>query len=361
MTQVRLSEIVIPKYLPLINDVQHTHKMLTSGRSGTKSSFMGILVDFLIVSKPYTAAVVLRKHHNKLRKTVYAECTRALRRLKLPRRLFKITVSPIQITYLPNGNTIYFTGSDSIDDTKGLIDENSPIRIVVLDELTEFFDQGDGEDEIQNITATFIRGNDAGDFQMLYLWNPPKNPKAPITQWMNKMAQRDDTIHIHTDYRDVPVEWIGQGLVNEAEAMAKADEKMYRWVWLGEAVGLDDLIYYMFSEEKHVRPAPKVEYGQIYIGVDYGQMNATTFQAYGLNFRDKLVQGLGEYYHSGRDSGKQKSPSEYAQDFKDFAAGIRKTTGSKPITVCIDPSAKGLRKKSNACVRKSGSSQQTTQ
>ena len=30
----------------------------------------------------------------------------------------------MQITYKKNGNTIYFTGNDSIDDTKGIIDED---------------------------------------------------------------------------------------------------------------------------------------------------------------------------------------------------------------------------------------------
>ena len=44
----------------------------------------------------------------------------------------------MQITYKPTGNTIYFTGNDSIDDTKGIIDEDKPIKLVVLDELTEF-------------------------------------------------------------------------------------------------------------------------------------------------------------------------------------------------------------------------------
>lgn len=129
------------------------HQILTSGRAGTKSSAMAILVDYLIVSEPGTAAVVMRKHHNKLRKTVYKECLRALKRLGLNKNLFKITSSPMQITYKKNGNTIYFTGSDSIDDTKGMIDDQNTIKLVVLDELTEFFDKGDGEDEISNITA----------------------------------------------------------------------------------------------------------------------------------------------------------------------------------------------------------------
>ena len=37
--QVRISDLIIPKYLPLFNDKQHKHIILTSGRAGTKSSY----------------------------------------------------------------------------------------------------------------------------------------------------------------------------------------------------------------------------------------------------------------------------------------------------------------------------------
>lgn len=324
----------------MVNDRVHMHQILTSGRAGTKSSTMAILVDYLIVSEPGTAAVVMRKHHNKLRKTVYKECLRALKRLGLNKSLFKITSSPMQITYKKNGNTIYFTGSDSIDDTKGMIDDQNTIKLVVLDELTEFFDKGDGEDEISNITATFVRGNES-DFRMMYLYNPPKNPKAPINEWCQKMEKREDCIHIHATYLDVPKQWIGQKLIAEAEAMKKVDFKMYRWVWLGESVGLDDLIYYMFDEEKHVR-VPEPSYNQIVIGVDYGQMNATTYQAFGINYKEKRMDGLKEYYYSGRETGKQKSPSDYAKDFRAFLDEIYKEHSRCAVTVFYDPSARGL-------------------
>ena len=115
----RISDLIIPKFWPAFNDREHTHKILTSGRAGTKSSEAAIEVVYKIVSEEDCSAVVIRKRHNKLRKTVYKEIKRAIKRLGLPESLFKITVSPMEITYKPNGNTIYFTGSDSIDDTKG--------------------------------------------------------------------------------------------------------------------------------------------------------------------------------------------------------------------------------------------------
>lgn len=345
--EVKLSDIIIPKFHALFNDVEHMHQILTSGRAGTKSSYMGILSDYLIAGDAGTAVVIMRKHHVKLEKTVFKECLRAMKRLKLNKKYFKITKKPMRITNIKNSNTIYFTGSDSVDDTKGMIDENNAIKLVVLDELTEFFDKGEGEDEINNIVATFVRGNDK-DFRMLYLYNPPKNPKAPINEWCHKMEQRTDCIHIHVTYQDVPVSWLGQKLIDEANAMKQADEKMYNWIWLGKSVGLDDLIYYMFNPEKHVvDPKKSIAYDLLFVGIDAGHLNATTYEAFGLDFYNKRFQGLFEYYHSGRDTGVQKSPSEYASDFRDFIDSIYDTFGEMPVYACIDPSAVGLAEEIN--------------
>lgn len=338
---MRISEIVIPKYQPIFNNKSVKHIILTSGRAGTKSSFAAIRSDFQIVSDAHGSVVVLRKHHNKLRKTVYKEMLRGINRLKIPKKKFHITKSPMEITYNKYGTTIYFSGSDGIDDTKGIIDEDKPIKLVVIDEATEFFDDGEGEDELSNIEATFVRGN-AGGFQMIYLYNPPKNPNAPINQWCKKMEQREDCIHIHTDYRDVPVAWLGQDLIDSAEAMKKADPKMYRWVWLGESVGVDELVYYMFSDRHRQRPDTDREYDMIYIGGDYGQQNATTYQAFGLDAYRRKFTGLAEYYHSGRESGYQKSPSEYAYDLVSFTDMLHETYKCRVCYVFLDPSAKGL-------------------
>ena len=344
MRRVRLSDILIKKYHSSFNDTKYTHKIFTSGRAGTKSSRGAIKAINKIISDDNCSVVILRKFHNKLKKTVYKECLRAIRRLGLDKKEFKITVSPMEIKYRKNGNTIYFTGNDSIDDTKGMIDEDKPIKLVIIDELTEFFDKGDGEDELQNIEATFIRGND-DEFCMEYYFNPPKNPKAEIMQWVEKMCKRKDCIRIHTDYRDVPVEWLGKKLIDSAEELRRLDPKMYNWLWLGLCTGIDELIYYMFNEETMVKEVTKEQISHmkfLVAGGDYGQMNATTFEVFGIDFVDKCLRGIDEYYYSGRDTGKQKSPSEYAQEFKKLKERVEQETGKKLLVLFLDPSAKGL-------------------
>lgn len=331
-------ELVIPSLWELYDD-EREHQIVTSGRAGTKSSFAAILAIDTICREEPAAVVVLRKRHNKIRKTVYKEMIRAITRMGLKKSDFDIGITPMEIRCRRTGNVIYFSGSDSIDDTKGIIDEDKPINLVILDELTEFFDAGEGEEELTNIEATFVRGNDDG-FRMLYLYNPPKNPNASVNAWCRKMELRPDAVHVHVDYREVPASWIGRKLIESAEQLMAIDLKQYRWVWLGEQTGIDETIYYMFRPE-HVEEPPKGRY-IIGIGGDYGQQNATTFQAFGLDIGKKKLRGLGEYYHSGRESGHQKSPSEYAEEFKAFAADIDERYGNGIIYLYLDPSAKGL-------------------
>lgn len=88
---MRISEIIIPKYQKIFNNKTYKHVILTSGRAGTKSSFAGIRGIYQIVSDSSGSVVVLRKRHNKLRKTVYKEMLRGINRLGIGKSKFDIT------------------------------------------------------------------------------------------------------------------------------------------------------------------------------------------------------------------------------------------------------------------------------
>lgn len=71
-------------------------------------------------------------------------------------------------------------------------------------------------------------------------------------------------------------------------------------------------------------------------------MNATVFEFWGLNLVQQKAFGLDEFYHSGRESGKQLTPSEYAFKFKKACEKIKEAYGMYPQNLYIDPSARGL-------------------
>lgn len=88
----------------------------------------------------------------------------------------------------------------------------------------------------------------------------------------------------------------------------------------------EGIIYDMFSEDHHVRKLKDFA-GQLighnrYVSCDYGTQNATVFLLWEKGL-DGVWYCTREYYYSGRDTGKQKTDSQYADDLENWLNGTR--------------------------------------
>lgn len=119
--------------------------------------------------------------------------------------------------------------------------------------------------------------------------------------------------------------------------------RMFRGVFyqryiLGDWVMAEGVIYDSFQHDTMVvDEIPPIQ--KYWVGVDYGTSNATTFILCGLGNDDRLYI-IDEYYHSGSQTGRQKSPSQYSQDFVQWMK-VR-NAGINPEYVFVDPSAEGF-------------------
>lgn len=117
----------------------------------------------------------------------------------------------------------------------------------------------------------------------------------------------------------------------------------YQRFILGLWVVAEGVIYSMFHQKMIIDKVPKsVKIIKKWIGVDYGQSNATVFLLIGLGSDNKLYI-LDEYYHEGRQAQIQKSPSKYSKDFKKWL--IKNGVEGMPVNyhdIFVDPSAKGF-------------------
>ena len=98
----------------------------------------------------------------------------------------------------------------------------------------------------------------------------------------------------------------------------------------------EGIIYDMFDEEEHVKDLseifPILIKGCRYVSCDYGTQNATVFLLWNKGIDGKWYC-IREYYYSGRDKGKQKTDSEYADDLKKWL------DNEKVKAIIADPSA----------------------
>lgn len=338
---IDIKDIIAPHFYRTFNSKKR-HQIYKGGRGSTKTSMIGIKIDEFNLEYENCNAIVIKRYQNTIRNSVFKEIKRALKRLGLVEDVdYKATVSPFQIHLFEKNNNIYFAGGDDYEKVKGFIDEDAPIKMVWFEEMTEF----DNADQIDQIIATFSRGNNDW-FSVLYSFNPPKNRFHWVNLWVEKMRERDDVLVHHSDYRTVPEKWLGREFIEEAERLKKYDEKRYRWIYLGEVIGIEGLIYnpdLFIIEKPNYIEENKLKILYVDFAIDCGhQTSATTCMAFGYA-TDGRYYLLDTYYYSPHEKARKKAPSELAQDLFNFRTYICKKYQTIVDNETIDSAEGALR------------------
>lgn len=340
-TRISLKSLIAPHFWNTF-DNSAVHIIDKGGRGSTKTSKNALYIATKLMQEKNCSAIILRRYQKSLRDSVFKEMKRAFNRLGAIEGLdYTSTVSPTFIK-ISNGNNIYFAGGDDYEKIKGLIDEKTPIKIVWFEEFTEF---SDTIDDIDNIIATFTRGNNDW-FKVLYSFNPPKNKFNNINKWCEDMGKRDDVLVTYTDYRTVPEQWLGKMFIEEADRLKQQDEKRYRWIYLGEVVGIEGMIYNLdLIKYISVKDFEEKKLRIIYVdfSIDGGhQTSATTCLAFGYA-TDGNWYLLDTYYYSPNEKSIKKAPSELSLDIFNFQIEIIKKYQTRIDRETIDSAEGALR------------------
>lgn len=263
MPTIRIQDLIIPKFDETLFDIldhRHTHYTFPGGRGGTKSSFIGIVIPLLITQNKGVHAAVFRKVSNTMRDSVYAQIIAGIGMLQME-HLFKCTVSPMEITYIPTGQKIMFRGLDKPEKIKSIKVPFGYIGITWFEEL----DQYNGRAEIRTVQQSTMRGGEK-------FWNFESfNPPITSANWANKdlLIDRPDRLITWSNYLDVPRYWLGEQFLSEAEHLKEINERAYRHEYLGEATGTGGMVF----ENVVIRTITEAEimsFDRIFNGVDWG-------------------------------------------------------------------------------------------
>ena len=154
------------------------------------------------------------------------------------------------------------------------------------------------------------------------------NPEGPehwlYKEWIQKTREKN-LLHLHFTMADNPA--LDPAIRKRYEAMYTG--VFYRRYILGQWCMAEGLVY-DFQRSKHIANTLP-ECGRYYISVDYGTCNPFSAGLWCVT-GEKAVR-IREFYHSGRDSGRQYTDEEYYTALEKLAGGL-------PIeTVVVDPSA----------------------
>lgn len=231
------AHLVAPDFLATLRDViagGHTEYLEYGGRGSTKSSFISLVIIYLLLNNSNMHAAIIRQVKDTLRDSVYSQLIWAIDQLELNAD-FHCTVSPLEITYIPTGQKIYFRGADDPVKLKSIKPPFGYIGVAWFEELDQFH----GADAIRNIEQSLIRGGD--NAYIFKSWNPPKTNH----NWVNKyILIPKETQHQHkSTYLTVPTEWLGKTFLMEAEHLQETNPSAYENEYLGIVNGVGGMVF----------------------------------------------------------------------------------------------------------------------
>jgi PBSX family phage terminase large subunit len=245
-----------------------------------------------------------------------------------------------RITKVPDMHDAYFISKNGVKNTYYIFgghDEQSQTIVQGVTLAGFFFD------EVALMPQSFVNQAVArcsiDGYKLWFNCNPDGPNHWFKLEWIDEL-ERQDAVHIHFTMDDNP------SLSEKVKAMYKR-----RWTGMfydryikGLWVLAEGVIYSMFDAHKYVidKVPNDVIIRKKWVGIDYGQANATVFILCGEG-SDGIFYILDEYYHAGRDNEIQKSPAKYSKDYMKWL--IKNGVDGVPVNreyVFIDPSAKGF-------------------
>ena len=251
-------------YHGLHDDVSNARYMfvnLPGGRGSGKSSYVSLEIVNQIMKDTtgLSNCLIVRKWAVTLRGSVFNQIQWAIDILGVSDR-WTCTTTPMQFTF-ETGQVIRMTGLDDPGKLKSIRASRGYFRYLWLEEFNEIC----GEPELRNLQQSVLRGGDA--YTVFRTFNPP----ISATNWANQFIKKTDdhSITLLTTYKDVPVEWIGQAFVDEAERLREINPTAYDNEYLGQACGNGTEVF----PNLEIRKITDEEYNRqeyVFAGIDFG-------------------------------------------------------------------------------------------
>lgn len=255
---ISISQLIAPAFYKIWNSLkkgEFTEYDETGGRGSTKSSFISIAIVYGMMHDrdlgSLTHAVILRQLGKDLQESVFEQIAWAIDMLGV-NHLWVKRLKPMKWIYLPKSKRpqeIRFRGCDDPRKVKSIKFAYGYPKYLWFEEKDQFKSAAD----CTSIKLSLARKNKAGektDFIQFSSYNPPQDP----SHWINIDAKKKKPFRSqhHTDYTQVPIEWLTDAFLEEAEAMKINDINEYNHVFLGLVTGIKGLCYPQFDINRHV-------------------------------------------------------------------------------------------------------------
>lgn len=271
---------------------KHRYRAVKGSRGSKKSKTEALNIVYNTMKHPQANTLVVRRNFRTLKDSCYSDLLWAAERLGVS-HLWKGTVNPLELTYIPTGQKILFRGLDdglkitSISVPKGVL------CWVWIEEAYEITSEADF-----NKLDMSIRGEmPAGLWKQITLTFNPWSANS----WLKKRffdTESDLIFKATTTY--MCNEWLDEADLRLFEEMKANNPRRYQIEGLGEWGISEGLIYekveYKDFDVDSIRSLPGIISA---FGLDFGFTDPTAFICMLVDNKNKIIYVFDEWYKTG--------------------------------------------------------------
>ncbi|MFR6311354.1 PBSX family phage terminase large subunit [Anaerofustis stercorihominis] len=269
------------------------YRVVKGSRGAKKSKTIGIDGIFRIMKYPEANMLCVRKTYRSLKDSCFTELKWAIHQLGVD-SFFKCKENPLEITYLPTGQKIYFRGLDDPLKTTSITVEHGYLCFLWIEEAYEIMKEEDFDmldESIRGAVPDYL-------FKQCTLSLNPWNEK----HWIKKrfFDKKDKDVFTKTvDYRCN--EFLDSADIELFERMKRDNPRRYQVAGLGHWGIVEGLVYENWEEKEfdieNIRRLPNIK---SVFGLDFGYVNDPSALFCGLiDTTDKILYVFDEMYKNG--------------------------------------------------------------
>ena len=283
------------------------YRVVKGSRASKKSKTTALWFIYNMMKYKDANTLVVRKTFRTLKDSCYTELKWAVKRLHVE-HLWNFTLSPLEATYLPTGQKIYFRGLDDPLKVTSITVDTGVLCWMWIEEAYEIMKEADFD-----MLDESIRGEcPDGLFKQITITFNPWNER----HWLKKRFfdnPDEDTLALTTNY--LINEWLDKADKAVFERMKKNNPRRYAVAGLGGWGIVEGLIYENWKEESF-RFVAKSEFNDIPVderqncvikdnlktafGLDFGYTNDPSALFCGmLDLDNKKLYVFDEFYEKG--------------------------------------------------------------
>ena len=264
MNKIYLPEVVGKGYKEFWN-FKGRYRVCKGSRASKKSKTTALWYIYNLMKYKGANLLVVRKTYRTLKDSCYTELKWAIHRLGVD-AFFNCTQSPLEITYIPTGQKIYFRGLDDPLKVTSITVDVGSLCWLWIEEAYEINSEADfdmlnesirGEVEpplFKQITLTFNPWNDRHWLKKRFFDNPDA-----------------DTLAMTTNY--TCNEWLDKADLQVFETMKVKNPRRYQVAGLGNWGIVDGLVYENWKEQEFNIEDVRTSATTSVFGLDFGYTN----------------------------------------------------------------------------------------